>query len=61
METKTRCRISIRGRGSMRDGSRGRISKDMHEAESEDLHVYILGEDQAGVDMAKSMVSDYRF
>jgi len=42
----------------MRDGSRGRISKDMHEAESEDLHVYIAGEDQAGVDSAKNMVNE---
>ena len=58
METKTRCRISIRGKGSMRDGSRGRISKDMHEAEAEDLHVYIAGEEAEGVEEAKRMVQE---
>ena len=56
MENKTGCRISIRGRGSMRDGSRGRISKDMHESETEDLHVYVSGDDPAGVAAAEQLV-----
>jgi hypothetical protein len=58
MESKTGCRISIRGRGSMRDGSRGRISKDMHEAETEDLHVYVTGDEPSGVAAAEAMVRE---
>eukprot|EP00605_Chrysophyceae_sp_TOSAG23-4_P002088 GSChrysophyteH1.ASY1.ANO1.2309.1 assembled CDS len=58
MEQATGCRISIRGKGSMRDGSRGRISRDMQDAEQEDLHVFVQGESQEGVEEAERMVRE---
>eukprot|EP00587_Corethron_hystrix_P015313 CAMPEP_0113330590 /NCGR_PEP_ID=MMETSP0010_2-20120614/21752_1 /TAXON_ID=216773 ORGANISM="Corethron hystrix, Strain 308" /NCGR_SAMPLE_ID=MMETSP0010_2 /ASSEMBLY_ACC=CAM_ASM_000155 /LENGTH=53 /DNA_ID=CAMNT_0000193231 /DNA_START=1 /DNA_END=159 /DNA_ORIENTATION=- /assembly_acc=CAM_ASM_000155 len=53
MEEKTNCKIAIRGRGSVKEGARGRrdVGKPM-EGENEDLHVVVTGETQADVDKA---------
>jgi hypothetical protein len=51
METESKCKICIRGRGSVKVGSRG-----LHADENDDLHVFISGATQADVDKAVAMV-----
>ncbi|KAL7481809.1 hypothetical protein ACHAW6_007483 [Cyclotella cf. meneghiniana] len=57
MENSTGCKIAIRGRGSVKEGARGRLMKQPpQEGDDEPLHVLITGEDPAGVERAAEMV-----
>jgi len=58
MESKTGCKIAIRGKGSVKEGARGRRDGKPMEGDNEPLHVVITGEDQASVDKATKMVED---
>lgn len=56
MEADTGCKISIRGKGSAKEGSKGRTSKNIDE--DEDLHVHITAEDEASVEKASKMIEE---
>eukprot|EP00559_Dactyliosolen_fragilissimus_P005218 CAMPEP_0184860596 /NCGR_PEP_ID=MMETSP0580-20130426/5459_1 /TAXON_ID=1118495 /ORGANISM="Dactyliosolen fragilissimus" /LENGTH=854 /DNA_ID=CAMNT_0027357761 /DNA_START=69 /DNA_END=2633 /DNA_ORIENTATION=- len=56
MENKTGCKIAIRGRGSIKEGARGRRDGRAIDGEDEPLHVVVTGDDQANVDAAADMV-----
>ena len=47
MERETGCKISIRGRGSVKEGSKGRAAKNPDD--DEDLHVHVQGETEEAV------------
>ncbi|TMW63264.1 hypothetical protein Poli38472_002205 [Pythium oligandrum] len=49
MEKETNCRIAIRGRGSVKEGSKG---KKVNADENDDLHVLITGEREDDIDRA---------
>jgi len=57
MELETGCKISIRGKGSVKEGSRGRASKIVVD-EDDELHVHIQGEDMVKVEIAAKMIDD---
>ena len=57
MEEKTSCKIAIRGKGSVKEGARGRRDGQIFEGDNEPLHVVITGESQANVDAAADMVN----
>lgn len=57
MESKTGCKIAIRGKGSVKEGARGRLSKTApQEGEDEPLHVVVTGDDPAQIEIAAEMV-----
>ena len=56
LESKTGCKIAIRGRGSVKEGARGRRDGKMMEGDNEPLHVVITGDDQKSVDAATDMI-----
>ena len=56
LEAKTGCKIAIRGRGSVKEGARGRRDGKVMEGDNEPLHVVISGDDQRSVDAASDMV-----
>ncbi len=56
LETKTGCKIAIRGRGSVKEGARGRRDGKVMESDDEPLHVVITGDDQRSVDAATDMI-----
>lgn len=56
LESKTGCKIAIRGRGSVKEGARGRRDGKVMEGDNEPLHVVISGDDQRAVDAASDMV-----
>lgn len=56
MEQETGCKISIRGKGSVKEGSKGRATKVVDE--DEDLHVHVTGDDEEKVELATKMVMD---
>lgn len=56
MEQETGTRISIRGKGSAKEGSKGRSIKVIDE--DEELHVHITGETEANVDRAAKMIEE---
>jgi splicing factor 1 len=58
MEQETGCKISIRGKGSIKEGSKGRSSQNETSTENEDLHVVITGDTDESVDMAVKMVEE---
>mmetsp|Transcript_3113 Transcript_3113/g.4530 ORF Transcript_3113/g.4530 Transcript_3113/m.4530 type:complete len:713 (-) Transcript_3113:2635-4773(-) len=58
MENKTGCKIAIRGKGSVKEGARGRRDGKMMEGDDEPLHVVITGDNQANVDAAADMIND---
>ena len=47
MERETGCKISIRGKGSIKEGSKGRAAKNTDD--DDDLHVYVQGDDEEKV------------
>eukprot|EP00937_MAST-01D_sp_MAST-1D-sp2_P003346 g3346.t1 len=55
MERETGCKIAIRGKGSVKSGSRRRDGKASGD-ETDDLHVLITGSDEAMVDKASALV-----
>ena len=56
MEQESGCKISIRGKGSAKEGSKGRASKSIDE--DDELHVHISGESEENVEKAVKMVED---
>lgn len=56
LESKTGCKIAIRGRGSVKEGARGRRDGKVMEGDHEPLHVVITGDDQQAVDAASDMI-----
>lgn len=56
LEAKTGCKIAIRGRGSVKEGARGRRDGQVMQGDTDPLHVVITGDDQASVDAAASMI-----
>ena len=58
LETKTGCKIAIRGRGSIKEGARGRRDGRATEGENDPLHVLITGEHQAAVEAAAKLIED---
>ena len=56
METKTGCKIAIRGKGSVKEGARGRRDGKSMDGDDEPLHVVITGDNQGNVDAAADMV-----
>lgn len=56
LESKTGCKIAIRGRGSVKEGARGRRDGKVMEGDNEPLHVVISGDDQRAVDAAADMI-----
>lgn len=56
MERETGCKIRIRGRGSLREGSRGKDMQRDLDDEKDDLHVYIEGPTEDAVQSAVEMV-----
>ena len=57
LEAKTGCKIAIRGRGSVKEGAKGRSGKSL-EGENEPLHVLITGDDQTKLDEAAAIMRD---
>ncbi len=51
MERETGCKISIRGRGSVKEGSKGRAAKNNPD-DDEELHVHVQGETEESVSFA---------
>eukprot|EP00979_Chaetoceros_neogracilis_P016901 scaffold10163_cov270-Chaetoceros_neogracile.AAC.9 len=58
MEGKTGCKIAIRGKGSVKEGARGRRDGKLMEGDNEPLHVVVTGDNQENVDKAAQMVTD---
>lgn len=56
LEAKTGCKIAIRGRGSVKEGARGRRDGKPMEGDNEPLHVVVTGDDQNAVDAASDMI-----
>jgi splicing factor 1 len=54
LEQETGCKISIRGKGSAKEGSKGRASK--HADEDEELHVHIQADDEEKVERAAKKI-----
>lgn len=57
MENKTGCKIAIRGKGSVKEGAKGRRNGQPMEGDDEPLHVVITGDDPAAIDAAAEMVT----
>ena len=55
MENKTNCKIAIRGKGSIKEGAKGRV---VQEGDDEPLHVVVTGDDPTNVETAAQMVRD---
>lgn len=58
MEGKTGCKIAIRGKGSVKEGAKGRRNGQALEGDDEPLHVLITGDDATNLDIAAKMVED---
>lgn len=56
LEMETNTKISIRGKGSVKEGSKGRANKNVDE--SEELHVHITGDEEAKVIQAAKMIAE---
>lgn len=56
MESKTGCKIAIRGKGSVKEGAKGRRNGVPLEGEDEPLHVVITGDDPGAIDAAAEMI-----
>ena len=56
MESKTGCKIAIRGKGSIKEGAKGRRNGVAMDGDDEPLHVLITGDDPAAIDAAAEMV-----
>lgn len=56
MEARTGCKIAIRGRGSVKEGARGRRDGRPADGDDEPLHVVVTGDDQKAVDAASEEI-----
>ena len=57
MEAETGCKISIRGKGSVKPGANGRAHK-IAQDEDDPLHAHVQGEDPVKVEMAAKMIEE---
>jgi len=57
MERETGCKISIRGKGSVKEGSKGRAAKQQPD-EDDELHCFVQGETEENVEAAARMVQE---
>ena len=58
LEQQTGCKVSIRGKGSIKDGSRNRANKLQFNDEDDELHVYVQGETEFQVEVAAKIIQD---
>jgi splicing factor 1 len=58
LEAKTGCKIAIRGKGSVKEGARGRRDGTVDTGDYEPLHVVVTGDDPRAVAAAASMIRD---
>ena len=58
MEQQTNCKIAIRGKGSIKEGARGRRDGKILEGDDEPLHVVVTGDEQENVERAAKMIED---
>ncbi|GMI43240.1 hypothetical protein TrCOL_g2625 [Triparma columacea] len=58
LEAKTGCKVAIRGKGSVKEGARGRRDGKAMEGEDEDLHVLLTGDTKEQVDRACQVIRD---
>lgn len=58
MELSTNCKIAIRGKGSIKEGARGRRDGKILEGDDEPLHVVVTGDEQENVERAAKMIED---
>jgi splicing factor 1 len=58
MENKTGCKIAIRGKGSIKEGARGRLNNQAtpQEGADEPLHVVVTGDDPVQIEIAAEMI-----
>ena len=56
MEADTGCKISIRGKGAAKEGSKNRASKNVDD--DDELHVHITAEDEESVEKAAAMIEE---
>jgi len=56
MERETLCKIRIRGRGSLREGSRGKDAQRDNDDDRDDLHVFVEGPSEENVQRACEMI-----
>ena len=55
MERETGCKISIRGRGSVKEGSKGRAAKNNPD-DDEELHCHVQGETEEAVNICVPLI-----
>ena len=58
LEAKTGCKIAIRGKGSVKEGARGRRDGTIDTADYEPLHVVVTGDDPRAVTAAATMIRE---
>lgn len=58
LEAKTGCKIAIRGKGSVKEGARGRRDGQADPGDYEPLHVVVTGDDPRAVDAAATMIQE---
>ena len=58
LEAKTGCKIAIRGKGSVKEGARGRRDGSVDTADYEPLHVVVTGDDPRAVTAAATMIRE---
>lgn len=58
MEEETKCKISVRGKGSIKEGSKGKTSK-FNDYDSDELHIHITGENEEDVERCAAMVNAF--
>jgi KH domain len=58
LEAKTGCKIAIRGKGSVKEGARGRRDGTVDTGDYEPLHVVVTGDDPRAVTAAATMIRE---
>ena len=58
LEAQTGCKIAIRGKGSVKEGAKGRSGTALMEGSDDPLHVLITGDDPAKLDEAAKLIED---
>ena len=58
MEEETKCKISVRGKGAVKEGSKGKATK-VNDYDNDELHIHITGETEENVERCTAMVNVY--
>lgn len=58
MEEETKCKISVRGKGAVKEGSKGKATK-VNDYDSDELHIHITGDTEENVERCAAMVNVY--